>query len=54
MHWESRQDPDAQNSYTKHYVYEPNRFVPLLQAGYQGFIKLISFSKVHEQRLSTA
>ncbi|QIO05888.1 RHS repeat-associated core domain-containing protein [Acinetobacter shaoyimingii] len=41
MIWESRQDQEAQNSYTKHYVYEPNSFVPLLQAGYAGFIKLI-------------
>ncbi|MGE8684704.1 MAG: RHS repeat-associated core domain-containing protein [Acinetobacter sp.] len=41
MVWESRQDRDTQNSYTKHYVYEPNSFVPLLQAGYFGFIKLI-------------
>ncbi|QIO05884.1 hypothetical protein G8E00_07930 [Acinetobacter shaoyimingii] len=41
MIWESRQDQDTQNSYTKHYVYEPDRFVPLLQAGYAGFIKLI-------------
>ncbi|NHB59048.1 RHS repeat protein, partial [Acinetobacter sp. 194] len=41
MIWESRQDQDTQKSYTKHYVYEPDRFVPLLQAGYAGFIKLI-------------
>ncbi|MDH0969873.1 hypothetical protein N5C10_11615 [Acinetobacter johnsonii] len=27
--------------YTKHYVYEPNSFVPLLQTGYAGFIQLI-------------
>ncbi|TCM59603.1 RHS repeat-associated protein [Acinetobacter calcoaceticus] len=41
MIWESSQAPDETQSYTKHYVYEPNSFVPLIQAGYQGFIKLI-------------
>lgn len=41
MIWESRQDQDNQNSYTNYYVYEPNRLVPLLQAGYEGlnFVK---------------
>lgn len=47
MIWESQQsNKDQDNSqhdknYTKHYVYEPNSFVPLLQTGYAGFIKLI-------------
>lgn len=41
MIWESQQDQDTQNNYTKHYVYELNHFVPLLQAGYADFIKLI-------------
>ena len=52
MVWESLQSNKAQenakhnieqnqqNNYTKHYVYEPNSFVPLFQAGYAGFIKL--------------
>ena len=31
----------VQESYTKHYVYEPNSFVPLLQTGYTDFIQLI-------------
>ena len=52
MIWESQQNQGNPNqsrnlnhskprNYTKHYVYEPNSFVPLLQAGYAGFIKLI-------------
>ncbi len=42
MIWESGQNLDKpENSYTKHYVYEPDSFVPLMQAGYQGFIQLI-------------
>ena len=42
MIWESSQNTDnPQKSYTKHYVYEPDSFVPLMQAGYQGFIQLI-------------
>lgn len=42
MIWESSQNSDKpENSYTKHYVYEPDSFVPLMQAGYQGFIQLI-------------
>ncbi|OCZ52662.1 RHS repeat-associated core domain-containing protein [Acinetobacter seifertii] len=39
MIWESFKS--AQMSYTKHYIYEPNSFVPLLQAGYKDFIQLI-------------
>ncbi|CAA0181308.1 RHS repeat protein [Acinetobacter baumannii] len=39
MIWESFKS--AQTSYTKHYIYEPNSFVPLLQAGYKDFIQLI-------------
>ncbi|MFW2025091.1 RHS repeat-associated core domain-containing protein [Acinetobacter baumannii] len=39
MIWESVKS--AQMSYTKHYIYEPNSFVPLLQAGYKDFIQLI-------------
>ncbi|MEB6677411.1 RHS repeat-associated core domain-containing protein [Acinetobacter haemolyticus] len=39
MIWESRKS--EQDSFTKHYLYEPNSFVPLLQAGYKGFIQLI-------------
>ncbi|WP_171477342.1 hypothetical protein [Acinetobacter bereziniae] len=27
--------------YTKHYVYEPDSFVPLLQTGYTRFIQLM-------------
>ncbi len=34
-------EQNQQNNYTKHYVYEPNSFVPLFQTGYAGFIKLI-------------
>ena len=43
MIWESKQSNKNQEStnYTKHYVYEPNSFVPLLQTGYSSFIKLI-------------
>lgn len=41
MIWESQQSSNEQAQYTKHYVYEPNSFVPLLQTGYAGFIKLI-------------
>ncbi|WP_180182653.1 RHS repeat-associated core domain-containing protein [Acinetobacter sp. YH01020] len=41
MIWESQQSSNEQVQYTKHYVYEPNSFVPLLQTGYVGFIKLI-------------
>lgn len=42
MIWESSQNTgNPQKSYTKHYVYEPDSFVPLMQAGYQGFIQLI-------------
>ncbi len=42
MIWESSQNSDKpESSYTKHYVYEPDSFVPLMQAGYQGFIQLI-------------
>ncbi|CAM0785205.1 RHS repeat protein [Acinetobacter baumannii] len=39
MIWESVKS--AQMSYTKHYIYEPDSFVPLLQAGYKDFIQLI-------------
>jgi RHS repeat-associated protein len=42
MIWESSQNTDnPQKSYTKHYIYEPDSFVPLMQAGYHGFIQLI-------------
>ncbi|OBY75706.1 RHS repeat-associated core domain-containing protein [Acinetobacter gyllenbergii] len=42
MIWESSQNSNhPENSYTKHYVYEPDSFIPLIQAGYQGFIQLI-------------
>ncbi|BAP36561.1 hypothetical protein AS4_16210 [Acinetobacter guillouiae] len=44
MVWESyqaNQTQSKQQDYTKHYVYEPNSFVPLLQTGYAGFIQLI-------------
>jgi len=44
MIWESyqaNQNQLKQQDYTKHYVYEPNSFVPLLQTGYTGFIQLI-------------
>ncbi|ENX63357.1 MULTISPECIES: RHS repeat-associated core domain-containing protein [Acinetobacter] len=42
MIWESSQNSShPESSYTKHYVYEPDSFVPLMQAGYQGFIQLI-------------
>jgi len=44
MIWESyqaNQTQSKQQNYTKHYVYEPNSFVPLLQTGYRGFIQLI-------------
>ena len=39
--WESQQSNKAEENYTKHYVYEPKSFVPLLQTGYTGFIKLL-------------
>lgn len=39
MIWESFKS--AQTNYTKHYIYEPDNFVPLLQAGYKDFIQLI-------------
>lgn len=39
MIWESVKS--AQTSYTKHYIYEPDSFTPLLQAGYKDFIQLI-------------
>ncbi|MEI5643437.1 RHS repeat-associated core domain-containing protein [Acinetobacter baumannii] len=39
MIWESFKS--AQTNYTKHYIYEPDSFVPLLQAGYKDFIQLI-------------
>ena len=45
MIWESQQsnskNPENNENYTKHYVYEPKSFVPLLQTGYTGFIKLL-------------
>ena len=41
MIWESQQSNNADENYTKHYVYEAKSFVPLLQTGYTGFIKLI-------------
>lgn len=52
MIWESQQNQgnpshsknqnhSSTQDYTKHYVYEPNSFVPLLQTGYAGFIQLI-------------
>lgn len=46
MIWESQQNQRNSNNAnpqdcTKHYVYEPNSFVPLLQTGYAGFIQLI-------------
>ncbi|ERH70163.1 TPA: RHS repeat protein [Acinetobacter baumannii] len=39
MIWESFKS--AQTNYTKHYIYEPDSFVLLLQAGYKDFIQLI-------------
>lgn len=45
MVWESqlsnRENFENNQNYTKHYVFEPNSFVPLFQTGYIGFIKLI-------------
>ncbi len=41
MIWELQQSNDVEENYTKHYVYEPQSFVPLLQTGYTGFIKLL-------------
>ncbi|AOA59584.1 hypothetical protein BFG52_15350 [Acinetobacter larvae] len=42
MIWESYQNQaDDHAAYTKHYLYEPNSFVPLLHTGYQQFIQLI-------------
>ncbi len=55
MIWESSKSQDEIQSYTKHYVYEPNSFVPLLQTGYSGFIKLIEtpdYSQFKEQPYS--
>ena len=51
MIWESRQDQDTQNSYTKHHIYENNSFVPLLQAGHAGFIQL--FETPNYERFKT-
>lgn len=39
MIWESLKS--TQTGYTKHYIYEPDSFTPLLQAGYKDFIQLI-------------
>ncbi|WP_336933643.1 RHS repeat-associated core domain-containing protein [Acinetobacter bereziniae] len=39
MIWESQRS--NKENYTKHYVYEPDSFVPLLQTGYTRFIQLI-------------
>ncbi len=44
MIWESYKTNSNQlnkQNYTKHYVYEPDSFVPLLQTGYTRFIELI-------------
>jgi RHS repeat-associated protein len=44
MIWESYKTNSNQlnkQDYTKHYVYEPDSFVPLLQTGYTHFIQLI-------------
>lgn len=41
MIWESGQYQDSKQNYTKHYVYEPNSFIPLFQTGYRSFIQLI-------------
>lgn len=41
MIWESVQYQNSEQNYTKHYVYEPNSFIPLFQTGYRGFIQLI-------------
>ncbi len=44
MIWESYKTNSNQlnkQDYTKHYVYEPDSFVPLLQTGYTRFIELI-------------
>ncbi|MCU4437639.1 DUF2778 domain-containing protein [Acinetobacter bereziniae] len=41
MIWESQRSSKEEENYTKHYVYEPDSFVPLLQTGYTRFIQLI-------------
>ncbi|EPF74236.1 RHS repeat-associated core domain-containing protein [Acinetobacter rudis] len=41
MIWESVKRNNSSQSYTKHYLYEPDSFVPLVQTGYSGFIKLL-------------
>ncbi|MBI0396999.1 RHS repeat domain-containing protein, partial [Acinetobacter bereziniae] len=41
MIWESQRSNKEEENYTKHYVYEPDSFVPLLQTGYTRFIQLI-------------
>jgi RHS repeat-associated protein len=41
MIWESQRSSKEEENYTKHYVYEPDSFVPLLQTGYTHFIQLI-------------
>ncbi|MCU4538422.1 RHS domain-containing protein, partial [Acinetobacter bereziniae] len=41
MIWESQRSNKEKENYTKHYVYEPDSFVPLLQTGYTRFIQLI-------------
>ncbi|NHC03900.1 RHS repeat protein, partial [Acinetobacter sp. 187] len=37
----NKDNSENKQDYTKHYIYEPNSFVPALQAGYSQFIKLI-------------
>ncbi len=48
MIWESFKS--AQTNYTKHYIYEPDSFVPLLQAGYKDFIQLIETPDYQEYK----
>ena len=55
MVWESLQATDETQNYTKHYIYEPNSFVPMVQAGYASFIKLLDtpdYSQFKEQPYS--
>lgn len=49
MIWESFKS--AQTNYTKHYIYEPDSFVPLLQAGYKDFIQLIETPDYQEYQI---
>lgn len=51
MIWESyaSDQPLKKTSYTKHYIYEPNSFIPVAQAGYNEFIELVELPNYAEK-----